>query len=248
MANIVTDKVIQTIKQIEGFRHRAYLDLAGKWTIGYGHAETLGREPIPYKGMRITQAGGEQILVDDLNYFQESLNKLIKVDLPDEAYGGFFLLAYNIGLSRFRKSTALRRLNAGDTLGAAQALMWFNKYRDRRTGRLKESGALTKRRRLEHDMIVDAVTAKQSPPITLPRAACVAGEGGEAKPAVKSKTNWLGAVIAALGAAGTAIQEKVSWIMPYVPQNLMSWILGAMALAGVLVIANRVYESYKGVH
>jgi len=167
----------------------------------------------------------------------------VKVKLQDDVYGGFFLLAYNIGVPAFRKSTALRRLNAGDTRGAARALLRFNKSRNPDTHQLEVNPGLVVRRQFEYDMILSALDVSESA-FLAPKGA----QGGEAKPLAKSKTNWLGGVIAAGGAAGAAAQNNLNWITPYVPENLISYILIAVSVAGVLVMVNRAYDSFKVVH
>jgi len=242
--NRVSTNTINKVKLLEGWRSTAYRDSAGHWTIGYGHADTLGIAPIPRKGMKITKSGGERILATDLAYFNEQINRLVKVKLPSDVYGGFFLLAYNIGIPAFSKSTALRRLNAGDTLGAARALLRFNKSRNPDTHQLEVNPGLVTRRQFEYDMIMAAMDVASPSVVHIPKNA----QGGEAKPLVKSKTNWLGGVIAAGGAAGASAQSNLNWITPYVPQNLISYILIAVSVAGVLVMVNRAYDSFKGVH
>ncbi|MBN8190431.1 glycoside hydrolase family protein [Salipiger thiooxidans] len=42
----------------------------------------------------------------------------------DAAYGSF---AYNVGVAGAGKSTAVKRLNAGDIAGGCEALTWWNK-------------------------------------------------------------------------------------------------------------------------
>lgn len=60
----------------------------------------------------------------------------------------FTSLTYNIGIGAVRGSTALRRLNAGDRLGACEALTWWNRAGGR------QIRGLVNRRADEYEMCV----------------------------------------------------------------------------------------------
>jgi lysozyme len=116
---------VDLIKSSESFSPTAYLCPVGIPTIGYGH--TAGVLSADVGNRRITEAMGEQLLCDDLAIFCDAVEKLIKVSLTDGQFGALVSLAFNIGVGAFKKSTLLRRLNAGDFTGAAEQFSVWNK-------------------------------------------------------------------------------------------------------------------------
>lgn len=118
---------VQLIQDFEGCRLEAYKDMVGVWTIGWGHAETSGLEPIPVAGMKLTQKEADDLHEKDLEHFGHNILPLFTRKPTPNQFGAMLSLSYNIGVGAFRKSTCLRRFNAGDMEGAAEALQWFNK-------------------------------------------------------------------------------------------------------------------------
>lgn len=137
---------IDLIKRFEGLELEAYQDIAGVWTIGYGHTETAR------PGMRVTEDEAEELLRRDLKVFERAVNSLVKVDLRQHEFDALVSLAFNIGGGALRRSTALRRLNAGDRYGAAEAMTWWNKATV--GGTLTAVAGLTRRRDAEADMFL----------------------------------------------------------------------------------------------
>lgn len=123
----INQETIQLIQEFEGCRLTAYQDSAGYWTIGWGHAETSGIPPVPKRGMTITQDEADKIFLQTLEKFGQRIIPMFKRKPTSNQYGAMLSLAYNIGTGAFSKSTCLRRFNAGDLEGAAEALTWFNK-------------------------------------------------------------------------------------------------------------------------
>jgi lysozyme len=109
------------LKRWEGLRLEAYKDGGGVWTIGYGH--TKGVKP----GDTITLEEAKQLLDADLLIYEKAVNSGVKRPITQNQYDAFVSLCYNIGTNGFQGSTALRRFNAGDIDGAAEALTWWNK-------------------------------------------------------------------------------------------------------------------------
>ena len=142
-------------------------------------------------------------------------------------------LVHNIGATGFARSTVLRRLNAGDTLGAAQAFLMWNKATI--NGKKQAVRGLTRRRKAEMDLFLSDEDGIQED--------FTGGEvtGGEQKHIGKSKTNFLGG----LTIAGVVAQlQTVVDLSPQMTQYIPWIILGA----GIAIIANRVWEAYKGEH
>lgn len=112
------------IMQWEGKRLVAYQDVAGIWTIGYGHTTAAGI-PRVREGMRISDKEAEDILKDDLSKFEDRVNRLVKVPLTDNQFA--VLVSFDFNTGALHKSTLLKKLNAGDYDAVPTELMkWVN--------------------------------------------------------------------------------------------------------------------------
>lgn len=132
----------------EGLRLDAYQDDAGVWTIGYGH--TAGVKP----GMVITKDQADKYFIQDTKEFQDSVNRLVKVDVTQAQFDALVSLTFNIGAGRLSKSTLLKKLNAGDIEGAALEFEEYRKITDPKTKRKVTSKGLLARRRAEAEQFL----------------------------------------------------------------------------------------------
>lgn len=110
----------------EGLRLVAYRDIVGVWTVCYG--ETKGVRP----GDRYTKPGCDAMLARELISYRSRLHQYFSPEtlaarLPVHRDTAYTSLAYNVGVSGAGKSTAVRRLNAGNVPGGCQAITWWNK-------------------------------------------------------------------------------------------------------------------------
>lgn len=138
---------VNAIKEHEALRLTAYLPTKDDvWTIGWGHTKTAKQ------GMVITEAQAEVLLRQDLAWVEDTIDRLVKVPLTQNQHDAVGSLIFNIGGGAFSKSTVLRKLNAGDYRGAADAFRMWNKQRDRATGKMNVLRGLTKRREQERDL------------------------------------------------------------------------------------------------
>ncbi|UCW44322.1 endolysin [Pseudomonas phage PPAY] len=115
---------IDAIKEHEGLRLVAYLDSVGVWTIGYGDTG-----PDVVKGLTITKEEAEKRLRKRLVEFEGYVNTYVKVPLKQHQFDALVSLVYNIGPTNFKTSTLLKKLNAGDYIGAADQFLVWNKGR-----------------------------------------------------------------------------------------------------------------------
>lgn len=115
---------IDAIKEHEGLRLVAYLDSVGVWTIGYGDTG-----PDVVKGLTITKEEAEKRLRKRLVEFEGYVNTYVKVPLKQHQFDALVSLVYNIGPTNFKASTLLKKLNAGDYIGAADQFLVWNKGR-----------------------------------------------------------------------------------------------------------------------
>jgi lysozyme len=112
--------------QREGKKLRAYLDSVGVWTIGVGHTSAAG-PPNVTPGLTITDAECDQLLARDLVQYEDAVNKAVTAKLNQNQFDALTSFCFNVGTGGFTRSTVVKRLNAGDTVGAADAMLMWNK-------------------------------------------------------------------------------------------------------------------------
>ncbi len=149
----VSEVGIALIKRWEGLELESYQDIAGVWTIGYGHTETAG------PNQKISEREAEELLKRDLEPRERAVSDLTSVPLNQNEFDALVSFVYNVGAGAYRNSTARKRLNRGDRVGAAEALTWFNKATI--GGVLREVTGLTRRRAAEKALFLTPV----NPPI-----------------------------------------------------------------------------------
>lgn len=123
----ITAATLALVKEFEGLELKAYKDAVGVWTIGYGTTAMAGVGIVPTPGLRITQAEAEMYLKRGLEKFAQKIDPRFLRPIGANQRGAFLSLAYNIGPNAFARSSALRKFNAGDVAGAAQAILLWNK-------------------------------------------------------------------------------------------------------------------------
>jgi lysozyme len=130
-----------------------YLDPIGIWTIGWGHAISVGGKFLRGKENRkaardlypggITLEQAEQLLRGDLLDTCRDVAALVKVPLTDNQFAALVSFGFNVGCGNLGKSTLLRKLNGKDYAGAAAEFARWNKAGG------KVLGGLTRRRAAE---------------------------------------------------------------------------------------------------
>ncbi|TCK70087.1 lysozyme [Lonepinella koalarum] len=156
----ISEQGINALKGYEALRTKAYLDDAGKWTIGYGHTGKVGNIPVR-QGMEITEQQAEELFKSRLPEFENAVRNNVNVPLSQNQYDALVSLAYNIGPTAFSNSTLVKKLNAGDMDGAAEQFMAWRKVGD------KDNQGLINRRNREREMFL-GVGEGQAPNIPLP--------------------------------------------------------------------------------
>jgi lysozyme len=158
----INQATVDLIKKWEGFKAEAYLCPAGKWTIGYGITAEAGIGVTPARGMRVTQAEAETHLRRALDKFASEIRPAITAPINPNEFGAFLSLAFNIGSTKFRSSSALRHFNAGDKAKAAGAIKLWNKATV--NGKLTVLNGLVNRRADEVALFWAPVRAAQPAP------------------------------------------------------------------------------------
>ncbi|MEO1340392.1 MAG: lysozyme [Cyanobacteria bacterium J06635_13] len=146
----VLPETTNLVKQFEGFRSSAYIDSSGLPVIGYGQTRVNGRTV--RMGQYITQAQANVALEQELYHIQKLVLNHVKVDLNPYQLGALTSLVYNAGTVVIKNSTLIRKLNAGDYLGASQEFVRWNKAN--RGGQLVVFPGLTRRRIAEQKLFL----------------------------------------------------------------------------------------------
>lgn len=142
----VSERGIALIKDFEGFGDTAryangdprrgdpYRCPAGVWTQGYGRTRGI-TEHSP----RITEPEALAWLVEDVAEYARGVAAVLRQPATQNQFDAMVSLAFNVGLGwsgatkppgardGFRQSTVLRKFNAGDLAGAAEAFRLWNK-------------------------------------------------------------------------------------------------------------------------
>lgn len=113
MSRSINKEGLDLIKQWEGLKLKAYRDVIGKLTIGYGHTSDSGNPPAVTENMEITKKEAESILRRDLRSCEKHVSKLVTVPLTDEQFSALVSFCYNVGGGNFKKSNLLKKLNSG---------------------------------------------------------------------------------------------------------------------------------------
>ena len=121
----ITESTINTIIRFEGKRNKAYQDTKGLWTIGVGHLIKPDEKHLINTVLTDDQV--HDLLRHDLSWCDEAVTSSVKVPLNQNQYDALYSLCFNIGASAFKNSTVVRRLNANDYLGAAEAILMWNR-------------------------------------------------------------------------------------------------------------------------
>jgi lysozyme len=216
---------IYLIKEFEGLRLEAYKCPAGVWTIGYGTTARAGVGIKPENGMVITEAEADWYLEQAVAKFAAGVDAVITAPVGENEFAAMVSLAYNIGMTGFRKSSALRHFNAGDRAKAAAAIKLWNKAGG------KVLAGLVRRREAEVALFWTPVpvvpaeapqgrtSAAQSTTVQASLAQAAAGVGG-AVGALKTLSGT--AQIVAIGGA-VLVTLLALWIMR---ERLKAWAAG----------------------
>lgn len=106
------------IKASERLRLKAYRDVKGVWTIGYGHTgKDVG------EGSVIDADRALELLAQDLVRFEAVVNEVAPM-VSQNRFDAFVSIAYNIGVEAFRTSTLAHKMAIGAEDAELQFLRW----------------------------------------------------------------------------------------------------------------------------
>jgi len=123
----------------EGVKYTSYQDVAGVWTICYGHIKNA--KP----NMTATKQQCEDWFKQDLQDHMPYVDRNVTVDLTDKQRVALSSFVFNLGGTNFRNSTMLRLINQGKFCAAGNEFPKWNRaggkvYRGLTNRRLDEKG------------------------------------------------------------------------------------------------------------
>ena len=219
-------KGIALITEFEGFREKAYQDVVGVWTIGYGF--TLGVQP----GDTSPKAQAKARLARELDGYEAAVTRACTNEPNQNEFDALVCFAFNVGVSGMAKSSVIKAHNRGDHQAAARAFSLWNKAGG------KVWPGLTRRRAAEAALYLTPMPDDVSDPVegpaldmpqrvdsesSLSRSPIVAGSGIAAGATAAAEVarsvsdvrealgDWLPWVLVAIavGAAGWAIWSRM---------------------------------------
>ena len=112
---------IDLIKHFEGCELESYRCSANVLTIGYGTTKNV------VEGMKITQNQAEEMLMKDLEEFEEYVEDLIDVKLDQHQFDALVAWTFNLGPTNLKTSTLRKVLNKGAYDDVPEQMKRWNK-------------------------------------------------------------------------------------------------------------------------
>jgi lysozyme len=143
----LTQQGAELIKHFEGClkkrgdKYHAYECPAGVLTIGWGHTNHHGRKFNADAKWSLAECN--EAAREDMETFEMAVRRLVTVPLAYHEFDALVSFVYNVGEGNFKKSTLLKKVNAGDFEGAAREFKRWNKANG------KVLAGLTRRRESE---------------------------------------------------------------------------------------------------
>jgi lysozyme len=117
----ISQEGIDLIKHFEGCELESYRCSAGVLTIGYGTTKNV------VEGMKISQHQAEELLMKDLEEFEEYVEDLIDVKLEQHQFDALVAWTYNLGPTNLKTSTLRKVLNKGAYDDVPEQMKRWNK-------------------------------------------------------------------------------------------------------------------------
>lgn len=139
---------MKLIAGFESYRDKAYRDVAGVPTIGFGTTVYPNGTKVKM-GDTCTK---EQALLwkkNDIAKFEKHINDIITVPLKQNQFDALVSLVYNIGPTAFKTGSVDDLINAGNIKEALEVWAKYNKARNPKTGELEVVPGLQNRRNAE---------------------------------------------------------------------------------------------------
>jgi lysozyme len=132
-----TNVGIALIQKWEGYREKAYGDVGGVCTIGWGHTANVCKDDVIDKETALAY------LKEDLKHAERAINKNVEVDLSPNQFDALVSWAFNVGQTAVKNSTLVKLLNENKYHLVPEQLARWNKVKG------KPVSGLIKRRAAE---------------------------------------------------------------------------------------------------
>ena len=115
---------LELIKKFESCKLTAYkVDKNEKYfTIGFGHYGVDVK-----KDMKITKEKAEELLKNDVKYFENIVNSCVKVPITQSMFNSLVSFTYNVGGGAFKNSSLLKYVNKKQFKKASKEFKKWNK-------------------------------------------------------------------------------------------------------------------------
>jgi len=141
----------------EGLWTTAKVDTIGTGRpITWCYGETIGGAKV---GDKFTPQQCSDLLKKRLPQYADAIAPCIKVPVSDKTRAAFISFSYNVGSAGFCRSSAAKKLNAGDAHGACDALMQWTKAQ----GRVVKG--LVNRRSAERKLCLEGINEPAPQPV-----------------------------------------------------------------------------------
>ncbi|MDR3055229.1 MAG: lysozyme [Zoogloeaceae bacterium] len=224
------------IAESESCRLTAYRDITGVWTLGWGQTAGI------LEGMRWSQIEADADLCNTLIGLASEVHASLTAPASDTEFAAMVSLAYNIGVTAFRRSSILKCHNQNDKAGAARAFALWNKA----GGRIVQG--LVNRRAREATLYLASAPPKEAKRgFTAEDNAGQSPDADPVKPLAQSPTVQTGAASVATGALALASQysPQVSQVARSLSISPVVVVAIVAIVAGAVVIWRR-YQQRKG--
>lgn len=115
LVGIIAAVTISTVSLLEGRSNDPYVDIVGVQTVCDGETNVQMR--------RYSDAECDAMLRKSLVKYGNGVLECITVPVSQNQHAAFTSFAYNVGVPAFCKSTMVKKLNAGDYVGACDGLL-----------------------------------------------------------------------------------------------------------------------------
>jgi lysozyme len=133
----------------EGNEPKPYFDVARIKTVCRGHTGPDIEDRI------YSPAECDALTREDVAEHSAAVLRCVNVPINERVYTALVMFTFNVGGDAFCKSSLLRKLNAGDFVGACEGLMAWNKATI--NGKLTEVRGLTRRRDYERRLCLSGL-------------------------------------------------------------------------------------------
>lgn len=116
MTNATSANGLALIQQYEGFCAEPTRLPDGAWVVGYSHVRV--GEP----GEPVSENEARELLALDVAAYEKLVNARVTQTLNQAQFDALVSFAFSVGAESFEQSQVLRRVNAGDYVGAACAI------------------------------------------------------------------------------------------------------------------------------